>query len=70
MIGAVIAAIGNWAENLRFPRLLLLTAALFVADFAIPDFIPFVDEILLALATVILGRMRRPKAAHEKQQTG
>ena len=63
MIGALISAITRWAEHLRFPKLLLLTAALFLADLAIPDFIPFVDEILLALATIILGRMRRPKGA-------
>jgi hypothetical protein len=70
MIGAVITAISSWAENLRFPRLLLLTAGLFVADFAIPDMIPFVDEILLALATIILGRTRTPKAARQTQQPG
>lgn len=61
MIGAVTAATGRWAEGLRFPRLLLLTALLFLADLAIPDFIPFIDEILLGLATLILGRMRRRK---------
>jgi hypothetical protein len=68
VIGAVISAIARWAEHLRFPRLLLLTAALFLADLAIPDFIPFVDEILLALATIVIGRMRRPKAKQGGQQ--
>ena len=60
MIGALISAITRWAEHLRFPKLLLLTAALFLADLAIPDFIPFVDEILLGLATLLLANLRRP----------
>ena len=60
MIGWLRRKLFGWAENLRFPWLLLLTAALFGIDLAIPDFIPFVDEILLGLATIILGRWRKP----------
>ncbi len=52
----------GWAENLRFPWLLLITATLFGVDLAIPDFIPFIDEILLGLATLILSRLRVPRA--------
>lgn len=48
----------DWAAQLRFPRLLLLTALVFGVNVAIPDVIPFVDEILLGLATVILSRLR------------
>lgn len=33
-----------------------------MVDFFIPDVIPFVDEILLGLATVILSRLRTRKA--------
>jgi hypothetical protein len=49
----------GFAERLRFPRLLLLTASLFVIDLAIPDLIPFVDEILLALLTLLLSRWKK-----------
>lgn len=49
----------RWAEGLRFPRLALLTAALFVVDLVVPDMIPFVDEILLGLATLLLSQLRR-----------
>lgn len=49
----------GFAERLRFPRLLLLTAGLFVADLVIPDLIPFVDEILLALVTLLLSRWKK-----------
>lgn len=47
------------AAELRFPKLFALTALLFVVDFFVPDFIPFADELLLALATALLGSWRR-----------
>ncbi len=51
----------SYAESLRFPVLVLVTAMLFVADLFIPDVIPFVDELLLGLLMVGLGRIRKPK---------
>lgn len=48
-----------WARKLRFPWLFGLTAALFAIDLLVPDFIPFADELLLGLATLLLGRWRR-----------
>ena len=50
------------ATKLRFPVLLCITGSLFCLDLVIPDFIPFVDEILLGLATVILSRLKTRKA--------
>lgn len=44
--------------QLRFPKLFALTAALFAVDLVVPDFIPFADELLLALATALLGSWR------------
>jgi hypothetical protein len=41
--------------NLRFPGLFALLATVFVLDVLIPDFIPFVDEIILAILTMIFG---------------
>ncbi len=58
MIGWLRTRLRDWARQLRFPRLLLLTAVVFGLNVAIPDVIPFVDEILLGLATVILSRLR------------
>jgi hypothetical protein len=49
----------RFAERLRFPQLFLLTGGLFLLDLVLPDLIPFVDEILLALATLILAALRR-----------
>ncbi|HEY6942104.1 DUF6116 family protein [Dokdonella sp.] len=52
----------RWAGRLRFPRLALLTAALFVADLLVPDVIPFVDEILLGLGTLLLANLKQPSS--------
>jgi hypothetical protein len=49
----------SFAAGLRFPTLFKITAALFVLDFFIPDLIPFYDEILLALGTLLLGSLKR-----------
>ncbi len=59
-IGRVVT---RFASGLRFPTLFKLVAALFVVDFLVPDLIPFYDEILLALGTLLLGSLksrRRP----------
>jgi hypothetical protein len=45
--------------NLRFPGLFLLLAGLTIADVLIPDFIPLVDEIGLALITLLLASWKK-----------
>ncbi len=55
----VVSRIERWASGLRFPRLLILTVALFLADLVVPDFIPFVDELLLGLVALVLAGVRR-----------
>ena len=54
------------ASRLRYPQLFLLAATLFVVDLLVPDFIPFTDEILLGLLTVLLGSLRRRKQEPER----
>ena len=49
------------ASRLRFPTLFILAALLFVVDLLVPDFIPFIDEIILGLVTVMLGLMREKR---------
>lgn len=49
----------RFAGGLRFPTLFKVVAGLFVLDLFVPDLIPFYDEILLALGTVMLGSMRK-----------
>ncbi len=48
-------------RRLRFPTLFALIALLFVVDLLVPDFIPFVDEIILGLLTVVLGTLREKR---------
>lgn len=55
----VVSRIERWASGLRFPRLLILTVAIFLADLVVPDFIPFVDELLLGLVALVLAGVRR-----------
>lgn len=56
MIGNIVR---RFAAGLRFPTLFKLVAALFVVDLVIPDLIPFMDEILLALGTLLLAGLRK-----------
>jgi len=67
MIGAVVT---RFAAGLRFPTLFKLVAALFVVDLFVPDVIPFMDEILLALGTLLLGSLRRRRAPQVAQPGG
>ena len=56
MIGRLVT---QFAAGLRYPTLFKVVAALFVLDFLVPDMIPFYDEIVLALGTLLLRRRRR-----------
>jgi hypothetical protein len=38
--------------------LLAITGGLFILDVLVPDLIPFVDELLLGLATLVLARWK------------
>jgi uncharacterized protein DUF6116 len=55
----------RWVErivgglNLRFPAVFVLLVVLTALDFVFPDFVPFVDEIGLALLTVLFGLWRK-----------
>jgi hypothetical protein len=59
MIGGLVT---RFAAGLRFPTLFMVMAGLFLLDLFVPDFIPFADEILLALGTVFVGSLRRRSA--------
>ena len=51
----------EWARKLRYPTLFKITAALFLLDTLIPDILPFVDEILFGLATLLLANWKNRK---------
>ena len=58
----------RWLSRLRYPKLFVVIAALFVVDLAIPNFVPW-DDILLGLGTLMLGRWKSgsfdPPATHD-----
>lgn len=49
----------GFVARLRFPYLFAVTVVLFLVDLAVPDVIPFVDEIMLALVALILGAIKK-----------
>jgi len=48
----------RYASGLRYPRLLLIILGLFILDVAVPDLIPFADEVLLGLIALVISRMK------------
>ncbi|ALS94354.1 DUF6116 family protein [Xanthomonas oryzae] len=52
----------DWAGTLRYPTLFKLAAALFLVDLVIPDPIPFLDELLFGLTTLLLANWKIRKA--------
>ncbi len=60
----------RFAGRLRFPQLFAITLILFVVDLIVPDMIPFADEVLLGLATLLLGSWKkRRETTRESEST-
>ena len=45
-------------SRLKFPQAFAFFVALFLFDLIIPDFVPFVDEVLLGLGAALFGMWR------------
>jgi len=56
------------AGRLRFPQLFWAVLALFLIDLVFPDPVPFADEILFGLLTVLLGSLRKEAPVTEREQ--
>jgi hypothetical protein len=65
----VVALVSRFAVGLRYPQLFLLTAALFALDLLVPDAVPFADELLLGLGTLLLASLRRRKESAKGEPT-
>jgi hypothetical protein len=59
MPGPLLLPVMNWARRLRYPTLFKITVTLFAVTLVIPDPIPFVDEILFGLGTLLLANWKR-----------
>lgn len=58
MANPLLLPLLNWARRLRHPTLFKLTALLFAINLALPDPLPFIDEIVLGLATLLLANWK------------
>ncbi len=45
----------RFLSRLRFPQLFVVFAVLFAFDLIFPDLVPFIDELLLGLATALFA---------------
>ena len=70
MANPLLAPLLRWVARLSNPRLFLLAAGLFAADVVIPDFIPFADELLLGLGTLLLANWKNRKGSIEGDRRG
>lgn len=50
---SLTALVTRWLPSLRYPYLFLVLGGLFLVDLVVPDPIPLVDELLLAVLTFI-----------------
>lgn len=57
-----IAAFLRYAAGLRFRQLFFIAGGLFLLDMLVPDLIPFADEILLGLLTLLFGAWKKNDA--------
>lgn len=55
MASPLLAPVMGFLSRLSYPRLFMLTGALFLVDLVVPDFVPLADEILLGLGTLLLA---------------
>ncbi|MFT5425300.1 MAG: hypothetical protein ACI9ZT_000224 [Gammaproteobacteria bacterium] len=49
------------ANQLKFRNLFFLVTGLFLIDLLLPDFIPFIDEIILGLMAIILANWKKER---------
>ena len=65
--GLIPTLVARFAGRLRFPQLFAFTGTLFLLDLLIPDLIPFMDEMMLGLLTLLLGMWKsdEPPADNE-----
>jgi hypothetical protein len=61
MANPLLAPLLGFFGRLSYPRLFALTAALFALDVVVPDLVPFADELLLGLGTLLLANWKKRK---------
>ena len=59
MAGPVAKLITRLTAGMRFPTLFVVVGSLFLLNLVVPDLIPFYDEILMAMLTVLIASIRK-----------
>jgi hypothetical protein len=59
----------RYLGRLRFPWLFGVTIVLFLVDLVIPDLVPWADEILLGLLTLLFGAWRKQRRDRDIETT-
>ena len=63
MANPMLLPLMNWARKLRYPTLFKITAVAFALSVLWPfDPVPFIDEIVLGLGTLLLANWKDRKA--------
>jgi hypothetical protein len=57
--GPLLAFALRYLGRLRFPYLAAIAGTLFVVDLIVPDVIPFADELLLGMITLLLAMLKK-----------
>jgi len=68
MANLLLAPLLRFFGRLSYPRMFALTAALFAFDLVIPDLVPFADELLLGLGTLLLANWKKRKGPEPAQR--
>lgn len=63
MPNPLLAPVLRWLSKLSHPRLFALMAALFAVTIVVPDPIPFVDELLFGLGTLLFASWKNRRVA-------
>lgn len=58
MTGPASQFVQKTVSRLKFPQAFAIFVGLFIFDFLVPDFVPFIDEILLGLGAALFGIWR------------
>lgn len=56
--GVTTGLLARWLGGLRFPQLFAVLAGLLLLDLLVPDPIPLLDELVLAVFTLLVGMWR------------
>ena len=71
MAGPIGTLITRLTAGMRFPTLFLIVGGLFLVNLVVPDVIPFYDEILMAILTVLIASVRkRGRTIDQPDSTG